>query len=495
MGGEFSAGSVLVELKAQYQDLKRNVSAAKQEVSGFGAGVDATAKRVAASGQQISNSFDSIDRNSVKLAARVARLTGIMFAAQSVFTNFAGGEQGKASRGVAAASTGLSTFASVALAFPTPIGIALGAVAGLTAGIAHFVKTAEDGVTVADQLRAAMEAVAKKRHDFAVEAGFIGRTQTGTQRDLSLIALQRQQKEEVLRLAISSQQTQREKLDAGEITADEAQANIDRAEELIKKTRNQLRDLARSESVKDREALAEENKKLLDATAIELQAGLISPLEAAQAAASAARRELDALLKDPKVDPSALGLAIDKFKNKQGQVEAQRSLNELASGFSSAFGSAIQEGILSGKKPMAILADFGASLFGNFIQSAMKQLQEGLASVLASSGLGAAGAGAITGALGIGGAILSRLGNKSGQKFGSIKSAVTSSEATRGIIAGPANVAIAAVGENLSRAVEPMVAQQQIANELLRFIERNTRALRGGAAGAGGNVAIATDLG
>jgi len=489
MPPEISGGAVLIELKAQYQDLKKNVAAAKAEVSGFGAGVDATAKRVQASGQQISSSFDAMDKNSIKLTARIARLTGIMFAAQSVFQNFAGsdgsGPQGKGGRGVAAAATGLSTFASVALAFPTPVGVALGAIAGLTAGIAHFVKTAESGVNIADQLRASIEAVAKRRHDFAVESGFIGRTQTGTTRDLSLIQLQRQRQEDLLRLAISSQQTQRDKLDAGEITADEAQEAIDRAEKLITLTRGRLRDLMLAEGVKDREALAEENKKLLDGTAIQLQAGLISPLEAVQIEAAAARRELDALLKDPKTDPTALGLAIDKFKTKQGKVEAQQSLNELASGFSSAFGNAIRDGILSGKKPMAILADFGSQLFGNFIQNSMKQLQEGLASVLASSGLGAGGAAAITGILGIGGALLSRIGNKSTEKFTGVKSIVESSQAVRGIVAGPSSVAIAQVGEDLARVMAPI--REILSAQLLvqGRIESNTRG-GGGTAGAGG---------
>jgi predicted nucleic acid-binding Zn-ribbon protein len=488
MAGEFNAGSVLVELKAQYQDLKKNVQAAKGEMTSFGTRVDATAKSVQTSGQRISNTFTAIDKKSIQLTARIARLTGVMFAAQGAFQSFAGDGQ---SKGVTAASTGLSAFAAIALAIPHPIGIAIGAVAGLTAGILKFIETAPKGVEAAKEFGQAMAQVAQAHRDLGVDLAFIGRTQTGNQRDLSIIARQRQELEDEIRRRLSAQADTRTKLGRGEISDELAGVNIRDDEQAITLARAKLRDLLRAEGVKDRAVLAEENAKLLQGTAIQLQAGLISPLEAIQIEAQAARRELDALLKDPNTDPTALGLAIDKTKSAQGKVDAQKRLEGLADSFSTSFGSAIERGILSGEKPMEILANAGQSLFENAISEAMKQVQTGLAAAFkAISGGSDLIGGALTAALGIGGALLSRRGNISTESFTGVQSIVESSQAMRGIVAGPGSVAIATVGEDISRSVMPLIDLNRIAVQFLSRIERNTRNGRG-TQGAGGSEIVA----
>ena len=85
---------------------------------------------------------------------------------------------------------------------------------------------------------------------------------------------------------------------------------------------------------------------------------------------------------------------------------------------------------------------------------------------------------------------------ESDSSFGNVHSAINSSEQTRGLIAGPANIAIATVGENLQRAMAPLVARLDIAITVLTKIEFNTRGGRpGGDAGAGGQFpGVATDL-
>lgn len=493
MAGEFSAGSVLVELKAQYTDLKKNVQGAKAEVTGFGTSVDATAKKVTASGQQITSSFDAIDRKSVQLVGKLARLTGAMVVAQGAFQSFAGDGQNK---GIAAASAGLSTFASIALVMPHPVGLAIAAVAGLTAGILKFIETAPRGTEAAREFGESMRKAAEAQRDLRVDLAFIARTKTGTERDQAILGVQRKAQEDIIREQLLDQERTRGIFQRGEMTADLADRNLQDSEEQIKLARSKLRDIAAAESVKDRQMLAEQNKLLMDATAIQLQGGLISPLEAVQVEAQAARKELDKLLANPNKDMTAIGLAIDKAKAAQQKVETEKRLGDLADNFADAIGRGLTDAILSAKSPMEALASFGSSLFSSMIQDLMKDLKGGLRDLLSGSGLGSAGIGAITGILGIGGAVLSHLGSSATSSFGNVQSAITSSEQTRGIIAGPSSVAIAAVGENLQRAMAPVVARLDISNQLLAMIARNTRGSRNGSGGGMevDGVAVATDL-
>lgn len=182
---------------------------------------------------------------------------------------------------------------------------------------------------------------------------------------------------------------------------------------------------------------------------------------------------------------SELQGAANRVKSDKLTNDQIKAVNNLASTFSTAIGDGLRDAILNAKKPMEALAGIGQNLFGNMIDQTVKRLETGLTEAFKSI-TGAAGEGiglAITGILGVAGGILSRLGSKSSQNFNAVKSGVTSSAAVRGIVAGPSSVAIASVGENLERAVQPLLREIQGSNGWLSKIEFNTRARGGGIGG------------
>lgn len=61
-------------------------------------------------------------------------------------------------------------------------------------------------------------------------------------------------------------------------------------------------------------------------------------------------------------------------------------------------------------------------------------------------------------------------GNKESRSNGNIQSAVTSTQAVRGIVAGPTEIAIANVGQNIAEAVEPLLQETVIQTTVLREI-------------------------
>jgi hypothetical protein len=180
------------------------------------------------------------------------------------------------------------------------------------------------------------------------------------------------------------------------------------------------------------------------------------------------------------------------------KVQGEKALDKLAHDFSSALGSSLEDALMNAKRPMEALADFGRSLFSNMVQDLEKKLGDGLSSVLNSLGGGTGLATALTAALGVGGAVLSRLGSSSTSTFGSIQSSITSREQTRGIISGPSSIAIAAVGENLQRAMVPVTTRLDVLITLNVSMESSLRAIRGARAGSGGGggqfPGVASDL-
>lgn len=261
-----------------------------------------------------------------------------------------------------------------------------------------------------------------------------------------------------------------------------------------------------------------ENTEIAGQKALEL--GVADPAEVASKNLSAARGVFDKLLEDNLkiIDASnAYNLSLEDrekilkrlhpLSELQGAAkgvqdakalnEAIKATNDLAKSFSSAVGDGLRDAILNSKSAMEALADIGNNLFANMVDQFTKRLETGLADVFKSI-TGAAGEGiglAVTGIFGAAGAVLGHLGNKSESTFGNVRSAVTSSEQTRGIIAGPSSIAIAQVGEDLGRAVAPVVDRLDILITISRAIARNTKGGGGGAADAGGSqVQVATDL-
>lgn len=118
---------------------------------------------------------------------------------------------------------------------------------------------------------------------------------------------------------------------------------------------------------------------------------------------------------------------------------------------------AISDAIKSGEGPAKIFAQVTASFMDSSIRKAVESiagfLQEKLTAIFAESA-GALGLGGVaSGLLGLGAAIFQNINNRSSSAIDDFDNAVNSSEAVRGVVAGPTNVAIAKIGDNLKQAM------------------------------------------
>ncbi|MGH9796619.1 MAG: hypothetical protein ACRD5D_00530, partial [Candidatus Polarisedimenticolia bacterium] len=178
----------------------------------------------------------------------------------------------------------------------------------------------------------------------------------------------------------------------------------------------------------------------------------------------------------------------DRELDQQFQADQRDQFGQnVAEPFGAAIGHAVFRGIMEGKKAMEILADVGENLFSNFIDQSVRQFQAGMTDAFVSVfGTAAQGLGQLfTAVAGIAGAIYARRHGGGSDSFAAIRSQVESSQSVRGIVAGPSNVAIAAVGENISRAFEPA---RQLLEGILRAvvsIDRKTGRSAPGAASLG----------
>jgi len=236
--------------------------------------------------------------------------------------------------------------------------------------------------------------------------------------------------------------------------------------------------------------------------AVEL--GLDTPLQAAQKnlqATEAALRKIIAAEEDLKKAMALVGdneelrnaiqqqLALlqeseaalgPKAQIAKAELESKQAAGQYAQGLASSIGQAVSNGILNGEKAMTILADVGRNLFANMLNNVVDTFQKGMIAAFQSIA-GQGGeilGGALTAVLGVVGGILSRKRSGS-QSFGGVQSGITSNEAVRGIVAGPTNVAIAAVGEDISRSMAPVVIRLDTIATILRSIDGKTRTTGG----------------
>lgn len=140
----------------------------------------------------------------------------------------------------------------------------------------------------------------------------------------------------------------------------------------------------------------------------------------------------------------------------------------------------IADGVLEGMSALAILADVGKRLFKNAFNAAVQSFQTALDTAIAQSGIKAQAvlSGVLNAAVAIVGLLLSQLdrASDSSRRFGGVGDVAESSQLVRGVIAGPSNVAIAEVGENLKRA---LATTEEILRQSL-FVQIETRDRLGG---------------
>ena len=517
MAGETHAGSIFVELKTKYESAVAGMNKAKVAVEQVGASVQKTSQAVAAGGLGIARGLDAADKAAIRLSAKLARVTGIMFSLQAVMSSFSG-NSGGASKFTAAmqgASTGLGTFAAIALALPGPLGVALGAVTGLTAGAVGFAKAMGDNLKAVEAIQAVVNRIDNRRIGTAGQKGFNSATMSGSDASIANlkadIELRKQELEDVFRAQeeLSRRiQQQRAIFEGSASPLDRANAeqwltindnpeSAQRRAAATAQAADRLKggqaELALAEAMRARQELETDNKRSIDNANIMLQNGLIQPLDLLSDQARAAQEQLQKLFNQQgdlnKIKPGLgntlntdVSQAIQNAQTTQDALRSQQQLQQVAVGFGNAIGSAVYDGVLQGKKAMEIVAAVGKNLFANFINDAVKNLQDGMTAAFkyAFGAAGGAVGGVVSAALGVAGAIYASRQNESDDAFDSVQSAIESSQAVRGIVAGPSSVAIASVGENIQRAFEP---SRQLLQSMLGVLrEINAKSGRGGGA-------------
>jgi len=165
----------------------------------------------------------------------------------------------------------------------------------------------------------------------------------------------------------------------------------------------------------------------------------------------------------------------------------EQRIDRLAVGTADAILGGITEALLRGENVLKNFSEIGANLFRNFMNQAIDDIGKKLGDVLQSifKSEGAAGFGGAL--IGIGGLILSNLENKTQTSIDDFGNEITSSEAIRGVVAGPSNVAISKVNQGLKEALSTVeVLLSRIANA----VERNQGIATGGGGGGSDNLAL-----
>jgi hypothetical protein len=161
-------------------------------------------------------------------------------------------------------------------------------------------------------------------------------------------------------------------------------------------------------------------------------------------------------------------------------------VKEISGDIAKGVGDGVYNGILAGEKAMKILADIGSNIFQSAFRRAIDQLANTLQFMLTklftdigkSVGLGGAVGGMAMGLIAVGGAILTNLGAKKSSTIDDVQKQIDSSEAVRGIVAGPTNVAIATVSDSMRAA---MRETNLILADIRDLIARGAGAVTGGA--------------
>lgn len=170
------------------------------------------------------------------------------------------------------------------------------------------------------------------------------------------------------------------------------------------------------------------------------------------------KKEIEELTTALKSFDTSIGVAFSGVLNAQKKVAEAIAPGKFTEAFTipltNAISDAVINGIVNGKKGAEILADLTKNLMTAALNDVAKRFQQGLIDVfkaVAGAGGELLGSALIT----VVGVVAGVLGRKksSSDSFASIQSRIDSSEAVRGIVSGPANVAIAAVGDNLKRAL------------------------------------------
>lgn len=139
------------------------------------------------------------------------------------------------------------------------------------------------------------------------------------------------------------------------------------------------------------------------------------------------------------------------------EADLERQAKEIGSLVNRNLGRGIITAFRDGESVSKQWASIAAGFFEDAMAKTIKRLTDLLGTafskILESAGLGAGAAGIVTGVLGIAGAIFNSIEKKSQTTVDDFDEAINSSEAVRGVVAGPSNIAISKVGDSLKEAL------------------------------------------
>lgn len=507
MAEQFDAGSVFVQFKAVAQQVVDAANKAGQSVKRFGDEANRQGERINKAGSKITSTFSSFDKAGASLIGRASsmaqRLIGVQLALQTVV-----GTTGEASRGLRVAAQSFSAFAAIVSVFPTPLGLAAGAAAALVIALKGMLGPSDEAKKALEAQKKAAEDAKKAYEDLASQMAAFN-VAVVKERGVGLGLVEQAIKREERQLAIyeAALLEQEKKLlimfkgvrgetGAAPVSQKEYEAQLKLVESLRSSVTEQvrgieLRKLAIAEADKEfaakKAAIEEEKKREKELFDLEIQqiknnAELKKKADAEiaageeeyqrQADEDAYRRRQEAIAAAEElaeaekryVDEVATYEFLRRQENEQKRIaEIEKLTQEFKDRFAGPFAysvsAALQEGIMSGMSALDALKNFGEKIFSDMVGGFAKDLQTTLTDTI-SKIAGAAGdtlGGVISGLVGVAGFFLSGRGSKGGkQTFGDV-GGVTSTQAVRGVVAGPTSIAISAVGDNLSRSMIPII--------------------------------------
>jgi hypothetical protein len=542
MSENYDAAAIIVKLKSQIDGLQKGVAQAKSTLHSFGSGVQETAKNVQAGGSRITAQFDQFDKAGIKTAARFAalttRLSGLGFAINGL-RDIAGQGFGNFQKAAESANSGLQVFAATLAVLPTKLGAITGALAGASLAITKFLAPTREAIEEATNAAKLTESVdealntLKRLTDAALTKGSIlgdspresaqAKLNAARQAAELLLNLQTQLLEKRKEInsklrAVEGNKTfsvsQMAFVDATEVEAFRNQLGaidnfLQNAPKRLDEIRSKIPGLNLSaltesarEAIRGIQITLEDTQKITDQA---LRLGLVGPLDAAEAKARAAERAVQDLIAQaveferqtgrPNLElGTRISVATADAKELRAVADSQRELERLSSNFAGAVASGLYDGIMSGAKPMETLAGIGRNLFANAFNDAVASFQKGMTEALNALGPGVGQL--LTGLAGVAGFIASRHSkDKAQQSFAHVRSNIESTQAVRGVVAGPASVSVRQVEMEITRGLEPVRQLLQAQLQVQLQIARNTRAGAGSGGGGGGEfpaVAAAT---
>lgn len=519
---DLDIGALLIQLKAASEQATRGIRQTQKLITDLGNTTTKTAVQMQKANQATARSLEEQAAAQAKQSARVQAVTSRILAFQTVVTtlgNQAGDSMGKVRKATDSAIVGLTTFIGVTAIVPGRLGIIAGATAGLSLAVAGFVaQTSREAVAALDNATKASIAADRQIAALRVTLQDAGQVAfllgDGSQIAATNLSILRQAAANSVKEIRSVQEQISDLRRAMQGAAEEqipgmrAQlGSLERLLAALQQRQKDFTDVTKAASIAMAEyrvavqetanQLAELNKQTRLSKG-EIEAGISTPMQAAeaeiQAVEAALRSTLERIdeLKAKGVDTTELQTSVgaltgqlENARNRRAQLQApQKFADSFAMPFARAIGNGLQQAILEGQDAMETLANVGEGFFreflGNSVEFFQKKMIEGLTAVAGAGGeiLGQA----LSAAVGIAGFFLSGRGRGGAQQsFAGGPGGVTSTQAVRGIVAGPTSVSIASVGDNLRNA---MAGVEQRLEALIRISDQIR--INTGGRGAGG---------